>query len=306
MFWASLTRAAVPLFLMCSGALFLSPEKELPLKKLYGKYLPRVIAAMLVWAMAYKYYHLADEKTLNAANLWHAFKQVLIFNQEFHLYYIHIIILIYICLPILRIITSKADKRELEYCLAVWFTFGILYPTVGNFWPFTLVMGFPLQWMLNMTWAAAGYLLLGYYLRYIANVSKIVSAVLTAGGFAVVFFGTWFTCLRFGYFYDGFLGGMTVGVAMMAAGIFGLCPDVGVTGKVEGGQMRVIAWISQASFCIYLSHVFFLYLYEKIGNAAGLFPAALSAPVVAAAIFLCSCLVYAVISRIPIINKWLI
>ena len=33
--WTGLARPAVPLFLMCTGALMLPPEKELPLKKLW-------------------------------------------------------------------------------------------------------------------------------------------------------------------------------------------------------------------------------------------------------------------------------
>ena len=46
-FWGSVVRGSVPIFFMCSGVLFLDPERELPLKKLYGRYLLRIAAAML-------------------------------------------------------------------------------------------------------------------------------------------------------------------------------------------------------------------------------------------------------------------
>ena len=35
LFWSSLLRCAVPLFLMCYGALFLDPGRDLPLKTLW-------------------------------------------------------------------------------------------------------------------------------------------------------------------------------------------------------------------------------------------------------------------------------
>jgi surface polysaccharide O-acyltransferase-like enzyme len=297
MFWGSLTRAAVPLFLMCSGVLFLDPGPDLPLKKLYARYLLRVIAAMLVWAMAYKIAHLIAAGGFSAPGLWQAWKEVLLFNQEFHLYYIHIIIFVYICLPMIRVFVFHADKKQLEYGLAVWAIFGILYPTLTYFWPFSLITGFPRQWAPNMTYAAIGYLVLGHYLRLLAPRNRIRSLVMFFCGFLIVFVGTWYSCMRFGYFFDGFLGGMTIGVALMATGIYGACPAQG---------SRFTAWVSKGSFCIYLVHVFFLYAFEKIGFQVGLFSPAISAPAITAAIFLCSCGAYAVLAKMPIVNKWLI
>ena len=320
-FWASLTRAAVPLFLMCSGALMLDPAKSQPLQKLYGKNLLRIVVAMLVWAMAYKVGHLAVEGRLTGADLLHAFKQVLLFNQEFHLYYIHIMILVYVCLPVTRLVVTAATTRQLAYCLVVWFVLGILYPTVIYFWPFYLVEGFPRQWMVNMTYAAIGYGMLGYAIRFFAARRRGIYAALLAGGFVFVFGGTWILCARSGGFSDIFLGGMTVGVALMATGIFGLCaagqpPDrrpaegqLSAVRPADGRKAtvsRLIRFVSDASFCIYLVHVFFLYLFQHIGFTTELFPGVVSIPAITAAILLCSCGVYVVLSRIPLVNKWLI
>ena len=59
LFWGALARPAVPLFFLCSGALLLQPEKELPLRRLLGHNLLRIVLAMLVWAMVYKLARLA-------------------------------------------------------------------------------------------------------------------------------------------------------------------------------------------------------------------------------------------------------
>ena len=53
LFWSSLLRCAVPLFLMCSGALFLDPGRDLPLKTLWGKNMFRIAVALVFWATAY-------------------------------------------------------------------------------------------------------------------------------------------------------------------------------------------------------------------------------------------------------------
>jgi len=297
MFWASVTRSAVPLFLMCSGALFLDPERELSLKKLYTKYLPRVIAAMLVWAMAYKTSNIISSGNLSAGALWQAIKEVLTFNQEFHLYYTHIIIMAYICLPVVRIITANASKRQLEYCIAIWFVFGILYPTVGSFWPLSLLAAWQRQWMINMTYASIGYMLLGHYVSRVSSLRRRHYAVLLGFGLSFVFFGTWIMCALKGEFYDGFLGGMSVGVAAMATGIYGICPDK---------KSRIAAWCSKGSFCVYLVHVFFLRLLNAEWLLGSILVPAVSAPLITMAIFLCSLGVYALLSRIPVVNKWLV
>ena len=160
--YGSLVRAGVPLFLMCSGALLLNTEKKLSLKRLYTHNLPRILAAMVFWGYTYKLWHLYEQNAFSAPALWNAFKEVLFFNQEFHFYYLHIILLVYILLPVMRVLTASADQNTLKYALLLWFALGILYPTVIGFWPFTLFSGMTPQYLINMTYASVGYGLYGY------------------------------------------------------------------------------------------------------------------------------------------------
>ena len=64
--YGSLVRAGVPLFLMCSGALLLDPNKPFSLKKLYCHNLPRIAVAMVFWAILYKLWHLYEQNSLSA------------------------------------------------------------------------------------------------------------------------------------------------------------------------------------------------------------------------------------------------
>ncbi len=167
-FWGSLVRASVPIFFMCSGALLLSPGYKLSLKKFFSNNVLRIVLSMLVWAMAYKVFHLLAGHSFSLVNIFQAAKEVLLFKQEAHLYFLQIILLVYLFLPITKIITQYAGKRQLEYLLVLWFAFGIVFPTVISFWPFNLLSGIPMQYKINETYAAIGYGLLGYYLKQYA------------------------------------------------------------------------------------------------------------------------------------------
>ena len=115
--WGVLTRASVPVFFMCSGALLLNPEKKLTIKSIYTKYLPRLLAAMFIWALLYKVFHGLVSDSFSADDLLLWLKELLLFNHEQHLYYLHIALLLYAMLPVLRVFVKNAGKAELQYAL---------------------------------------------------------------------------------------------------------------------------------------------------------------------------------------------
>lgn len=300
LFWGALVRGAVPLFLMCSGALLLPPERELPFRRLLKRNLLRLLIAMWAWALVYKLWHLVGAGW-SAAGVWQAVKEVLVFDQEFHFYYIHMMLLVYLFLPVTRLLVRAADDKTLRYALGLWFALGILYPTLLPYWPFSLLRGFPLEYQINMTYACIGYGLLGWYLRR-HPLRRGLSAALFLAGFALTFGGTWFFSSRHLALDERWLQGMRVPVCLMAAGGFCLLAGAGGGARLD----RVTEFISRGSFCVYLCHVLFLYAFARIGLTAELLPRAVSIPLLAAAVFVCSLAVYAVLRRIPLVNRWLI
>ncbi len=301
LFWRVLAGSAVPVFLMCSGALMLRPEKELSLHKLFFRSLLRFVLAMVFWAMVYKAQHLWQAGQLTPSTLFAALKEVLVFNQEFHLYYLHIMMLIYVLLPVLRLIVREGNETILRYLLALLFLFGILGPTVKPYWPFTLVEGIPTQWVMNMTYAAIGYCLLGWYLR-VHSLSKAVSAALFAAGFVFTFVLTYLFSARHGSLDGRFLEGMTLGPCLMAAGLYGVLLHAKPTGRGE----KLVTELSRGSFCVYLVHVFFLNLDQQALWRTLPIPRLLLVPLAATALLLVSMAVYEILSRIPIVKRWLI
>ena len=304
LFWGCAVRAAVPLFLLCSGALLLPQGKELSLRKLWGKNILKIVVAMLVWAMFYKVLSLAGSGTLSAAALWQALKEVLVFNQEFHLYYLHIILLVYAFLPLTRVLVRHASEAEKRYGLIVWFALGIVFPTLLPYWPFRLLTDIPRQWMMNMSFAAIGYGVLGLRLTR-RPLPLRLARLFSLAGFALVFGPTLWASLRSGVLEEHYLEGMSVGVCLLAAGLFSLLYRAG-QGLREGRFRTLVTALSRASFCIYLVHVLWLYVLRDLGLTAARFAPLVSIPLLALCNRAVSFLCWFLLSKIPVVNKWLI
>lgn len=301
LFWGVFFRASVPLFLMASGAVMLDSHKQLSLKKLFFHNILRIVVAMIVWGFAYKLYNLYQLSALTPEMIWYSFKRVLLFDQEFHFYYIHIILPVYIFLPITRLFVEKADKNHIVYFLIVWLFLAIIFPTAQNFAPFNLVGGMINQWAINMTYASIGYGILGFYLKKY-SMPLYVTIPMAAIGFAITFGMCYHLSAVNGVLNDLFLSGMSLGVCFMATGIFSAFMHV----RISDFWSKIIIYVSKGSFCIYLSHMFFIYELDKLAVNAGAMPAIVSIPLISVFVLILSIVLYVLISKIPVLKKWII
>ena len=301
--WRCVCGAGVPLFFMCSGALMLSKE-ELPLKKLWAHYIARLLAALLVYAMMYKMWHLWEANDLSADSISFAVREVLLFRHQTHLYYMHIILLVYAFLPVTRVFVRKATQNELKYFLAVWFVLGIIYPTFRGFWPFTLLSGIPLQYLINMSYAAIGYGVLGYYLhKYpVKNSIAAVSAVI---GIVFMFCGTWALTVRDRLettVTSTFLEGMSLGVCLMAFGLYNLFRNA----DYKNDRIKnIAAFLSKASMFIYFMHMLVYFILQRLGLSVNLMTPWVSIPLMVLLILIICAALYIPVSKIPVIKDWL-
>lgn len=303
LFWASVSHASVPLFLMASGALLLDPGRELTLRKLYTKNFPRLLIALLFWAVCYKLFIMVLFGGVTVPGLIQAGKELVLFRHEEHLYYLHIMLLVYAFLPLTRLVSCHAPRHVAAYLLGLWALLGIIYPTVKDFWPFTLLVGIPQQWRMNMTYASIGYTLLGWYL---SSGSKDRRRWLWAGcaaaGIAAGFIGSWAASNAAGSLRLGFLEGMGVPMCLLAVGIYQLCGRA----RLPAWAVRLTEWISRGSFCVFLVHIFFLKTFAHFGLTAQVGPAIVTVPMMTLLLLGCSMAVYALLRRIPVVNRWLI
>ncbi len=299
LFWGSVSRASVPLFLMASGAMMLS--KDYTAKKLFTKNIPRILAAMFFWAICYKALHLYMADNLTKNTFLYGVKEVFLFNQEFHFYYLHIILIVYLFLPITRIIVKNATKKQLQYLLWVWFFLAILMPTAMPYKPLNM-MGIRGLWPISLTYASVGYGILGYYIKKYP-IPKLISLVLVFAGFSVIFFGTSYMSQKHNILYEHFFSGVGIGACTLAVGIFGFLNRVNVKKRCTE---KVVVGISKASFCIYLVHIFFLVIMKDNGITAELWPQIISIPALTLVNMAVCFAVYELLSRLPILKNWII
>lgn len=298
----SMSRAAVYLFFMCSGALMLDPDKKLTLRGLYLRSLPRLIIAMLFWAFMYKLFHLLMGGSVSAAELFQGFKEVLFFNHEFHFYFLHVMLLVYVFLPITRSFVAGAGDSTIKYFLIVWLGVSAVFPLAMRFWPFKLITGFPLQWEMNFSYTVIGYGILGWYLKKRRFECKWLFAVLTLAGVGLIAGLSIWDSFRIGALSENYFGFQPL-VAILSVGIYGFVIAC-VPPEVKSGKK--LAFLSKSTFCIYLTHMFYLYTFRALFNVVGVIPCVVLIPALTLGTCLVGAAVYIVLSRIPLVKKYLV
>lgn len=117
--YRALVRWAVPVFVMLSGALFLNPQKELSLKKIYTKNIIHIVTAFLSWSFLYAVYDF-DGNILDFLINW--------IRGAGHMWFVFLILGLYIILPVLRFV-SRTEKI-LYISLILCLLFGFVMPMV--------------------------------------------------------------------------------------------------------------------------------------------------------------------------------
>lgn len=300
--WRTLSGASVPLFLMTSGAVMLDSKKEISLKKLYFKNMLRIFAAMVFWGVLYKLYHLNQTDELTISSALNGVKEVFFFKQEFHFYYIHMILIVYAFLPLTRIFTNHATKEQLQYAIALWIVFAVIYPTATQYYPFNQWSGMTTMWGINLTYASIGYGILGYYLKKYP-ISPVASVLFIIFGFCSMFALTLYKSVKYDVLYEHFLAGNTFCAFTLGTGMFGIFTGADVK---SAKCCSVISWFSKSTFCIYLIHMFVMYTLKDNGITTGFASNVLSIPLYALLILAVCTAFYFVLSKIPFFRKWLI
>lgn len=302
-FYDSIVRWTVPVFVMISGALFLS--KDVPIKKIYLHYIPRLAAAYIFWSMVYSV----------AASAGDGFKEHKIIWQSgyFHMWYVPMCIGLYMLLPILKQITI--NKHVAYYYLLVSFIFAFLLPTVLSF---TNDFGF--QWMkssnlvikdfaanMNMKLVAgySAYFVLGYFLGKIdlSPARRLFIYVLGLSGFLFTILATLFASYQKAKpvtYYDNF----TVNVLLQSIAVFTAFRYMDF--KNDKANM-IAAHMAKCSFGAYLVHALIMETLSSVFHINTMtFNPGLSVPLLGCIIFAASYAISFILNRIPVVNRYVV
>lgn len=291
---------AVPCFLMITGYLLLNSEKIVPLKKILGKYVLRMVLVLLTFGAGFSWIEIFfDQRTFNIRQILQAYVNVLNGNTWAHLWYIYTLIGIYLLLPLYRAATKNLNNKELIYLVIVFFVFQTIFPVFEAF------TGFKLGFSINITAVFPLYLFFGEIRRrrlltpniknawVIFSISTLLIALLSV---LQVFCNLNFSVL-FGYSSP-----LTV---IMSYSLF--CIMEHLQFCVNSVFEKIILKISDKSFAIYIIHMFFVnieyqFFHLKLLNSIG---SLLFIPVLIVVNIICSYIVSCGMKKIPLLKKLL-
>lgn len=305
----SIVRYAVPVFLMLSGALFLNPEKEIDLKKLYGKYILRMVTAFIFWSLLYAV----------VTNYNKGLKEVVVafIKGHFHMWYLFLIVSMYMIVPFLKKITASMELTKYFLILGLIFTF--LIPEVisllkaSSDGAFVAVGNAANTALGNMNFNfAAGFVLYfvgGWYLSQaeLGKKARIFVYVLGIAGFAATILISYYLSLKKGTPVETYFKHFKINVLLETVFVFVFAKYE--LSKIKLGKcgQKIVMVLSKYSFGVYLVHVLVRNILAKtFGFSAMTFHPAAAVPVVTVVIFAVSLGISWVLNQIPVVKKYLV
>ena len=178
----ALSRWAVPMFAVITGALLLGKDK-ISIKTVYVKYIPRILICLIIWHFIY-YFYVVQKFSLD--NIIQAIKNGILGKSYSHLWYLYLLLGFYILLPILNKLVKVLDKKELVYLLILGFTITALIPDIISYTNINLTKLIEPYKLLAFN-IYIFYFILGYYLKeYKSYNKKIDIAVFLLSSFLLV------------------------------------------------------------------------------------------------------------------------
>ena len=251
----SAVRWCVPVFIMISGVFFLNPNKSIDNKKLYMKYILKIILALLVTSFFY-YFFIAilngqkiDINFIKTSSLYFLQGKV-----RYHLWFMYVIVSLYIVTPILRTFIRGAERRDIEYFILVAIIFSTLIPLLSSFSTFNKY--FSSLNKINIPLGYSLYFVSGYYLfKYnIKELKKKIIYIIGVLAFIFTVIATWRMSLIENTPKSIFYEYLTPNVVMMSFSIFLFFKDFISKINIKRKCSEVIVLLSKLSFFIYLIH----------------------------------------------------
>ncbi len=291
-----LVRWPVLLFLMITGTIFLPRKTEMG--SILKKNIPRVLTAFVFWSGIY---------TLDAWLDGSGQDLLLSFlGGHYHLWYLPFLCGVYLTVPFLQKIAE--DERLTRWLLILSVIFGLQIPwaanAVASIWTNTAPVVNSLANSLNYTFfldllalLPMGYLLFRTEIpkkgRGIIYAAGILGAVLTG-------MGTVWSSAKMGTYSSVFCTNASPTVIAPGVAVY-------VFAKYNLNKLpRVVEWIASHSFGIYLVHALVTENLQQLGFHVLMGDPLWAVPVVSVVVFAISLAISALMSRIPVVGKYLV
>lgn len=302
-----MARYCVPVFLMISGYLFLDPSRNIPVKKIYTRYLPRLLAAFFFWSFLYA---LITSGFMTQRTLSNGVGIKLIhdtFWGHYHMWYMYIIIPMYVITPALRAIA--ADRRAMKYFLIVSYIVSFLIPYIQMIpviYEHTAKYTHRLEFQFVTGYVF--YYMAGYWLgsEELDTRTRRLIYGLGIAGFVGTVIATTTYVLTMQFPNSELHEYYTAGVPLFSLAAFLFFKEKFANVDPGSRMMKVAIWLSGLSFGVYMAHDFGIIVFNKLGITASICTPFISMPLLTIADLIISVFIAWVVSLIPGLKKWVI
>lgn len=294
-----LSRFAVPVFVMISGAIFLNPDKEVNLKLLLKKNIPRLVLAFFAWSAVYALMQSARECAMFSAEFFLSVIRKTV-TGHYHMWYLYMIVGLYLAVPFLRPIA--ADRKLLKQFILLSFLLGsvprLLYliPAAGE-----VVREVTEKADISFFAGYAGYFCLGYYLHSTQFPKRRVTAIAVLAAVLM----TAMTVLGVKERHSEVL------LLEKMPHIFVYSTAVFLVFKENADWFERSAtlrkWIGKLAFCsfgMYLAHPAFNFVLNKLGIHALTFTPLLCVPLCGVLVFIFSYFLIRIMKKCPLLKRF--
>lgn len=280
---------SVPSFIMISGILFLNKDKETTVHDILFKYVKRILLALFIFGMPMAMMELiVDNRSLKLSFIFQSFYNVIIGKSWAHMWYLYIIIGLYLFTPFIKVFTSNANKKLIEYVLVLLFVFNCIFPYLSVFIKGNIGFTIP------VTTIYLFYYIFGYYIHYYNTIFERDIFSLS-----LIFLGIlWITIL--GYY------NMKINITYNSPGVVFL--SIGVFGFIKNKNLKsnLLTKTSYMCFGVYLVHTFFLNILYKILKVNPLqYNEFISIPILWLGVSIISIVTSVILNRTPVLKKYM-
>lgn len=290
----SLVRWSVPVFVMLSGMFFLNPNKEIDFKKLFHKYILRIVLTIIFWGLFYQFSEIfakfiLHHESITMKKIVVAFAKIPFGPPWYHLWYLYMLIGLYLLVPLYRIFTKHTTEKQFLYLLILFFIFGLCLPFAKKillYFDSRLNINFGIPELVNYS----GYFFAGYYFsKYsVSKKLRITIYIFAICSFVFTIAGTSYISIKNkepnGNLYDNLLPT----TMFEALAIFTFIKSIFAKKEISEKLYTFISKLSQCSFGIYLIHDFIRAVVFMVGITSDFINPLFAVPLTSILIFFIS------------------
>ncbi|MEZ9666771.1 acyltransferase family protein [Vibrio breoganii] len=251
----SISRWAVPVFILISGALMLSDRRPFDFQYYVKRRLGKVLVPFIIWSIFYAYLSGWSASGFDANNAQKVLFEGLDHATYYHLGFFYYFIPLYFVIPFLQIFVRRYDDKALYALTGLWlFTTALFLFRIDGVWS-------------SQMWLYSGLLPLGYILYQKIPLTKTNVSIFVLFGVAA-FAATIYEVVHLSmeadkYAFGRWLSYKTLNTVLAASMVFMVCRYFGE--GLSAGANKVVGFISTHSLGIYILHPIFLWPMKEFG-----------------------------------------